>query len=98
VITWELAVDAVTDTEQPAVPVPVEASEQVEAGVNVSEPTEDVKLTVPVGEAVMPGDVVETETVTMVGWPTTTVPLEKPIEVEVETAVTVRAAVAVAAL
>lgn len=84
-----------TETEQPDVPAPVEASGQLVAGKNVSPATDDVKLTVPVGEAVTPGDVVETETVTVVGWPTTTVPLENATEVEVEAAVTFRAAVAV---
>ncbi len=88
-ITWELAEDAVTVTEQDAV-VPDPASVHVAAGLKLSVATEELKDTDPVGQVVAPGVVSVIVAVTVAGCPTTTVPLENPTVAEVERMFTVR--------
>lgn len=92
-ITWELAEDAVTATEQDAV-VPEPASVHVEAGVNVSVETEDEKDTDPVGGVVAPGAVFVMVAVRVTGCPTSAVPVDEAIEAEVERTLTVSVALA----
>ena len=94
-ITCGLAEDAVTATEQEAVVPPPPTSGHVELGLNVSVGTDDVKDTDPVGGVAAPAAVFVTVTVTVEGCPTTTEPLENPIDAEVERAFTVRLAPAV---
>lgn len=97
-MTWALAEAAVTDTEHDAVAVPAPASVQLAPGLKVSVAADEEKLTVPVGVVLTPGDVLTTVAVTVTGCPTSAVPLEKETEVEVVRVLTVRVAVADAAL
>ncbi len=89
VITWELAEDAVTVTEQDAI-VPVPASAHEEAGLNASVAIDEVNDTDPVGAVVAPGAVFVIVAVTVTGWPTTALLLENATAAEVERMFTVR--------
>ena len=91
-MTWGLAEAAVTETEHVAAVPPPEDSAQLAAGLNVSVGTDELNVTEPVGAIVAPAAVFVTVTVTVEGWPTTTVGLENPMPVEVVSAVTVRLA------